>query len=70
MGKNEDSFEETFTGTCGECGGSGMEECPICDGEGDYNDEVCYYCDGEGYVECPECEGEGEATYHNGQVVK
>ena len=35
MGKNEDSFEETFTGTCGECGGSGMEECPICDGEGE-----------------------------------
>lgn len=71
MKKNEDSIEEFWTGTCSNCDGSGMEECPICEGEGDtYEMDVCDYCDGEGYVECSECGGEGEATYHMGQVIK
>ena len=33
--KNEDSIEETWTGTCGKCCGYGTEECPVCDGEGE-----------------------------------
>lgn len=35
MKKNDDFIEETWTGTCGNCDGSGMEECPICEGEGE-----------------------------------
>lgn len=71
MKKNEDVIEETWTGTCAECGGDGMEECPVCEGEGStYDMDVCEFCDGEGYVECSECEGEGEATYFMGQVVR
>jgi|BioPla2DNA2_1021312.scaffolds.fasta_scaffold42508_2 DnaJ-class molecular chaperone len=71
MGKNEDYIEETWTDTCAKCGGSGLEGCPICVGEGNtYDMEVCDYCDGEGYVECSDCDGKGKATYHMGQVVK
>ncbi len=70
MGKRDDSFEETWTGTCANCDGSGRIECPVCEGEGGDDTKVCYYCDGDGGVECPECDGEGEATYHMGQLVK
>lgn len=45
---------------CGECDGSGTDDCGNCDG----GKIECYECDGSGYVgdeiECPKCYGEGE----------
>ena len=70
MRKNEDYFEDTFTGTCPECEGSGEMECPVCEGVGGDDTSVCCNCNGSGGVVCTECDGTGEATYHMGQLVK
>lgn len=51
---------------CGDCSGSGKEDCYECDGGGfDDNDEVCSVCKGDGGVDCAICEGHGK-VYHNG----
>jgi len=51
---------------CGECEGTGKEECYGCDGVGsDENDDICDVCNGDGGVECAICEGHGK-VYHNG----
>jgi len=52
---------------CGECEGTGKEECYICEGDGsnpDNDDEECDVCNGDGGVECAVCEGHGK-VYHN-----
>lgn len=55
-GAPEESSEET---ECSHCNGSGKEDCPECDAEGEVDGEPCPECEGEGQVECPECEGTG-----------
>jgi len=69
MKKNEDFYEEPWTGSCADCDGTGRVECDVCEGEGEYNSKVCMACNGDGGMECPDCGGSGEATYHMGQKI-
>ena len=43
---------------CFACGGTGVECCPYCDGEGE-----CAYCEGGGNGPCLLCEGVGEEPH-------
>jgi DnaJ-class molecular chaperone len=69
MKKNENFYEEPWTGPCAECDGTGSIECDLCEGKGEYKSKVCPACNGEEYIECPDCGGSGKATYQMGQKV-
>lgn len=52
-----------YEDTCYECSGGGtqLEYCETCDGEGEVDDETCSECGGDGEVEvdCEECDSSG-----------
>ena len=58
---------------CGECDGTGYQECDVCDGneEMDCPDcdgsgyESCYRCEGSGTIECRKCSGNGKQVCDN-----
>ncbi|XMB85483.1 hypothetical protein RJG79_08635 [Mycoplasmatota bacterium WC44] len=63
---DKNSNEDSWTGPCADCDGSGRVECNVCEGEGEFNSEICTTCNGDGGMECPDCNGSGEATYYKG----
>jgi len=51
-------------GKCEACDGTGVVECPDCEGHAEIVDEnddpiVCYGCNGSGDIECANCDGTG-----------
>lgn len=44
---------------CYSCSGTGLNICPVCNGNKKFNGNVCSECDGRGVVKCYACGGRG-----------
>jgi len=49
---------------CADCEGTAKVECKVCEGEGEYNSEVCTAYYGDCSMEYPECGESDKGTYH------